>query len=79
MGKIKHNDYYGYVNKLQTYAIQHPEWFWSDDSKAQEARQWLYNNSASAIIDTIYDETPDNLKPKDRKKMDKRSTRKSRN
>ena len=70
MAKYKHNDYYGYINKIQAYAIQHPEWFWSDDQKAQEARQWLHDNGASAVIDTIYEETPDNIKKNvDNKKL----------
>ncbi len=65
--KYKHNDYYGHINRIQEYAIQHPEWFWSNDAKAH--RQWLYDNGASSIIDTIYEETPDNLKPKDFRKL----------
>lgn len=47
-----------------------PEWFWSDDQKVQEARQWLHDNGASAVIDTIYEETPDNIKKNvDNKKL----------
>lgn len=42
--KYKHNDYYGYINKIHEQAIKNPQWFWSNDSKAAEARQWLYNN-----------------------------------
>lgn len=57
--KYKHNDYYGYINKIQEQAIKNPEWFWSD---ASEARQWLYNNGASKIVDEIYENTPDNIK-----------------
>lgn len=63
------NDYYGHINKIQEYAIQHPEWFWSDAAK--DHRQWLHDNGASSIIDTIYEETPDNLKPTDYKKLTK--------
>lgn len=33
--------------------------------------QWLHDNGASSIIDTIYEETPDNLKPTDYKKLTK--------
>ena len=60
--KYKHNDYYGYINKIQEQAIKNPQWFWSDDSKATEARQWLYNNGASKIVDEIYENTPDSVK-----------------
>ena len=51
--KYKHNDYYGYINKIHEQAIKNPQWFWSNDSKAAEARQWLYNNGASKIVDEI--------------------------
>lgn len=60
--KYKHNDYYGYINKIQEQAIKNPKWFWSDDSKASEARQWLYNNGASKIVDEIYENTPEDIK-----------------
>lgn len=60
--KYKHNDYYGYINKIQEQAIKNPQWFWSDDSKASEARQWLYNNEASKIVDEIYENTPEDIK-----------------
>lgn len=26
----KHNDYYGYINKIQEKAISNSDWFWSD-------------------------------------------------
>ena len=60
--KYKYNDYYGYINKIQEQAIKNPQWFWSDDSKASEARQWLYNNGASKIVDEIYENTPEDIK-----------------
>ena len=60
--KYKHNDYYGYINKIHEQAIKNPQWFWSNDSKAAEARQWLYNNGASKIVDEIYENTPDSVK-----------------
>lgn len=60
--KYKHNDYYGYINKIQEQAIKNPQWFWSDDPKASEARQWLYNNGASKIVDEIYENTPEDIK-----------------
>lgn len=56
------NQNYAYINKLQEYAIQHPDWFWSDKEDASKARQYLYNNGASAIVDTIYENTPDSIK-----------------
>lgn len=58
----KHNDYYGYINKINEQAIKNPKWFWSDDPKASEARQWLYNNGASSIVDNIFENTPDEIK-----------------
>ena len=68
--KYKHNDYYGYINKIQEQAIKNPQWFWSNDSKATEARQWLYNNGASKIVDEIYENTPDSVKKNiDNKKL----------
>ena len=68
--KYKYNDYYGYINKIQEQAIKNPQWFWSDDSKASEARQWLYNNGASKIVDEIYENTPEDIKKNiDRKKL----------
>ena len=70
--KYKHNDYYGYINKIQEQAIKNPQWFWSNDSKATEARQWLYNNGASKIVDEIYENTPDSVKKNiDSKKLSK--------
>lgn len=57
-----HNDYYGYINKIQSKAISNPEWFWSDLADATEARQWLHDNNAGAIIDEIYDNTPENIR-----------------
>ena len=70
--KYKHNDYYGYINKIQEQAIKNPQWFWSDDLKATEARQWLYNNGASKIVDEIYENTPDSVKKNiDSKKLSK--------
>ena len=70
--KYKHNDYYGYINKIQEQAIKNPQWFWSNDSKATEARQWLYNNGASKIVDEIYENTPDSIKKNiDSKKLSK--------
>lgn len=70
--KYKHNDYYGYINKIQEQAIKNPQWFWSNDSKATEARQWLYNNGASKIVDEIYENTPDSVKKNiDNKKLPK--------
>ena len=56
-----HNDYYGYINKIQEKAISNPQWFWSDAADASEARQWLYNNGASAIVDNIYENTPEDI------------------
>lgn len=60
----KHNDYYGYINKIQSMALSNPEWFWGDSADAAEARQWLYDNNAEAIIDEIYDYTPEDIKKK---------------
>ena len=59
-----HNDYYGYINKIQSKAISNPEWFWSNSADAIEARQWLHDNNAGAIIDEIYDNTPENIRKK---------------
>ena len=60
----KPNDYYGYINKIQSKALSNPEWFWSDSADATEARQWLHDNNAEAIIDEIYDNTPENIRQK---------------
>ena len=60
----KYNDYYGYINKIQSKAILNPEWFWSDSADATEARQWLHDHNAGAIIDEIYDNTPENIQKK---------------
>lgn len=60
----KYNDYYGYINKIQSKAISNPEWFWSDSADATEARQWLHDHNAGAIIDEIYDNTPENIRTK---------------
>lgn len=64
MGKkvYNHNDYYGYINKIEEMAIGNPEWFWSNSKDAIEARQWLHDNGAGAIIDEIYDYTPEDIK-----------------
>ena len=59
-----HNDYYGYINKIQSIALSNPEWFWSDSADAVEARQWLHDNNAGAIIDEIYDNTPESIRAK---------------
>lgn len=56
-----HNDYYGYINKIQEKAISNPQWFWSDADDASEARQWLYNNGASDVVDNIYENTPEEI------------------
>lgn len=58
----KPNDYYGYINKIQSKALSNPEWFWSDSADATEARQWLHDNNAGAIIDEIYDNTPESIR-----------------
>lgn len=74
----KHNDYYGYINDIQSKAISNPEWFWSDDLKASEARQWLYDNDAEEIVDNIYENTPKDIQYKiDKNKLSltKRSDR----
>ena len=60
----KYNDYYGYINKIQSKALSNPEWFWSDSADATEARQWLHDHNAGAIIDEIYDNTPENIQKK---------------
>lgn len=64
MGKkvYNHNDYYRYINKIKEMAIGNPEWFWSNSKDATEARQWLHDNGAGAIIDEIYDYTPEDIK-----------------
>jgi len=62
MPTYKHNDYYGYINNIQEKAISNPEWFWSESDDASQARQWLYNNGASSIINDIYKNTPDEMK-----------------
>ena len=69
MPTYKHNDYYGYINKIQEKGIANPEWFWSESPDASEARQWLYNNGASAIVDDIYKNTPEEMKMKIPAKM----------
>lgn len=51
-----------YINNLTAYAIQNPEWFWSDADDASNARQYLYDNGGKGIVDEIYKETPDNIK-----------------
>lgn len=56
------NDYYGYIDKIQSKAISNPEWFWSDSADATEVRQWLHDNNAGAIIDEIYDNTPESIR-----------------
>lgn len=61
MPTYKHNDYYGYINKIQERGISDPSWFWGNTPEASEARQWLYNNGASGIIDTIYKNTPEDI------------------
>lgn len=67
-----HNDYYGYINKIQELALQNPKWFWSDAEDASEARQWLYNNGASAVVDNIYENTPKDIQQTiDNKKLSK--------
>lgn len=58
----KPNDYYGYINKIQSKALSNPEWFWSDSADATEVRQWLHDNNAEAIIDEIYDNTPESIR-----------------
>lgn len=60
MTRYNHNDFYGYINKLQEQAIKNPSWFWSD--AAFNERQWLRDHNASSIIDTIYENTPDEIK-----------------
>ena len=62
MPTYTHNDYYGYINKIQERAIRNPQWFWSDSPDASEARQWLYNNGATSIIENIHNNTPDEIK-----------------
>lgn len=64
MGVYKHNDYYGYINKIQEKAISDPEWFWGDSDDAKTAREWLHNNKASAVIDNIYENTPEDIQKK---------------
>ena len=59
-----YNDYYGYISKIKSKAISNPEWFWSDSSDATEARQWLHDHNAGAIIDEIYDNTPESIRAK---------------
>ena len=62
MPTYRHNDYYGYINKVQEKAISNPQWFWGDTSDASEARQWLYNNGASSIVENIYNNTPEEFR-----------------
>lgn len=74
MSTYTHNNYYGYINKIQEQAIRNPEWFWSDDPQASDARQWLYDNDAEEIIDNIYDNTPKDIqKTIDNKKLSTKS------
>lgn len=69
-----HNGYYGYINKVQEKALSNPQWFWSNDEDATKARQWLHDNHASAIVDEIYDNTPDDIKKNiDYKKLSQNS------
>lgn len=63
-----HNDYYGYINKINEKAVANPEWFWSDAPDANEARQWLYDNGAGEMINAIYEETPKEIRDKINKK-----------
>ena len=60
--KYKHNDYYGYINKVQERAISDPQWFWSNSEDALQARTWLRNNGAQSIIDDIYNNTPEEMR-----------------
>lgn len=78
MPTYTHNDYYGYINRIQEKAISNPEWFWSESPDASEARQWLYNNGASSIVDDIYKNTPDDMKMKIPAKMLSSGVRESR-
>lgn len=64
MAIYKRNDYYGYINKIQEKAISDPEWFWGDSDDAKTAREWLHNNGASAVIDNIYENTPEDVQKK---------------
>lgn len=78
MPTYKHNDYYGYINKIQEKAISNPEWFWSESDDASQARQWLYNNGASSIINDIYKNTPDEMKMRIPAKMLSKEIRENR-
>lgn len=51
-----------YINDLKAYAIQNPDWFWSDADDASSARQYLYGIGGGGIVDEIYQETPDDIK-----------------
>lgn len=64
MPTYKHNDYYGYINKIQEKAIANPSWFWGNSPDASEVRQWLYNNGASTIVEDIYKNTPEEIQRK---------------
>lgn len=78
MPTYKHNDYYGYINNIQEKAISNPEWFWSESDDASQARQWLYNNGASSIVDDIYKNTPDEMKMRIPAKMLSKEIRENR-
>lgn len=78
MAKYKHNDYYGYINKVQERAISNPEWFWGETDDALQARDWLRNNGAQSIIDDIYKNTPDEMKMRIPTKMLSKETRENR-
>ena len=46
----------GEITELQNYAIQNPEWFWSDEGNDLRGR--MYGAGLDSIVKTIYDETP---------------------
>lgn len=64
MAKKLTQDDLRYINNLKAYAIQNPDWFWSDADDASNARQYLYGIGGGGIVDEIYQETPDNIKKK---------------
>lgn len=62
-------EHYDYINKVQERALKDPNWFWNTD-EGTTARQWLYDNGATSIVENIYNYTPENIqKTIDSKKL----------
>lgn len=68
MPTYNHNDYYGYINKIEEKAISNPKWYWSQNDDASQARQWISQNAPEIHLE-IYRNTPDDMKMKISSKM----------